>query len=92
MVTPVKTSDGTYDGCMVFPIANDATGELFRTVAGPVSILTTPTAGLLGGACTYDRNLRIPGILQNSVVLIPGQPLLSAVFTIQATHAVLQQP
>jgi hypothetical protein len=92
IVTPVKTIDGTYDGCMVFPIANDVTGELFRVVAGPVSILSTPSSGLMGGACTYDRNLGIRGILQNSVVLAPGAPLVSAVFTIQATQAQLQRP
>jgi hypothetical protein len=92
IATPVRATGGTYDGCMVFPIANDASGELFRTVTGPVSILSTPSSGLMGGACTYDRNLGPRGILQNSVVLAPGAPLVNAVFTIQATQADLQRP
>ena len=76
-------------GCLVFPIADDSAGGLFRFNGLPVGIAyTQPITGHFGGACTYDSNLGQHGILQSDGT--PATNPVNARFGILATQNVLQ--
>ena len=87
LVTPVF--NGLYSGCVVFPIADDTSGSLFRPggVAAGISY-TSPINGHIGGAGSYDSHLGARGILQSDAT--PGIDLVDTRFDIVSTNTILR--
>ena len=76
MASPIDI-DGNARGCVLFPIAEPATGKLFTTGDVPLALQTLPPVGDSSGACGWDRSIPRSGILM-------GNRSLSD-YTIQAT-------
>jgi hypothetical protein len=74
LVTPVQTrpistngvtiNSAADSGCIAFPIADEATGTLFRSSSAPLEILQIlPITNHNNGACGWDRGVNGSGIL-----------------------------
>lgn len=62
LASPI-TIDGSAQGCVVFPIADQKTGKLFTENNAPLALQTLEPVGTDSGGCGWDRSIPVKGIL-----------------------------